>query len=78
MFILLIAGYETTHTLIGQSMRLMLENDQVGSLTDIALRGGKSGKLVKEYLRITTPVMNMLAPPRVMSRCLERRSARAI
>ena len=57
--LLIIAGYETTHTLIGQSMRLMLENDQVGSLTDIALRGGKSGKLVKEYLRITTPVMNM-------------------
>lgn len=56
---LLIAGYETTHTLIGQTLRLMVERPDI----DTAIRdatakdGGKSA--TEELLRVITPAMHM-------------------
>jgi len=56
---LLIAGFETTHTLIAQTLRLMSEepaiDDQVRTTT--AVDGGRSA--VEELLRYITPAMQM-------------------
>ena len=56
---LLIAGYETTHTLVGQTLRLMIDNSEI----DAAVRastvtdGGRAA--VEELLRYITPAMQM-------------------
>jgi cytochrome P450 len=56
---LIIAGYETTHTLIGQSMRLILEDPEIARSSEEALNVGNATGLVKEFLRYVTPIMNM-------------------
>src|ERR1700757_1394386 len=56
---LLIAGYETTHTLIGQSMRLILEDKDVGRACDQAFDAGEFNAVVDEFLRYVTPAMNV-------------------
>lgn len=56
---LLIAGYETTHTLIGQSMRLILEDDDVRRACDQAFDAGEFNAVVEEFLRMVTPAMNV-------------------
>jgi cytochrome P450 len=56
---LLIAGYETTHTLIGQSMRLILENKDIRHACKQAFDAGEFNGVVDEFLRIVTPAMNV-------------------
>jgi cytochrome P450 len=56
---LLIAGYETTHTLIGQSMRLILEDNDVRRACDQAFVAGEFNVVVEEFLRLLTPAMNV-------------------
>ena len=58
--LLVMAGYETTHTLIGQSMRMVVEDPEVAAATDKAIADGNSTRLVDEFLRYTCPVMNMV------------------
>jgi cytochrome P450 len=57
--LILAAGFETTHTAIGQSMRMILENDDVRAGTDRAVKEGSSGKLADEFIRLITPAMQM-------------------
>lgn len=59
MFVMIAAGFETTHTTIGQSMRMYLEDPQVAALTDQAVAEGRTDRLVDEYLRTISPVMQM-------------------
>jgi cytochrome P450 len=56
---MLIAGYETTHTLIGQSMRLLLEDDQVRHEAVSAFDAGNFRGVNEEFLRFISPVMNV-------------------
>jgi cytochrome P450 len=56
---LLIAGYETTHTVIGQSMRLMIEDADIGSGCKKAFDAGEFNAVVDEFLRYVTPAMNV-------------------
>jgi cytochrome P450 len=56
---LLIAGYETTHTLIGQSMLLILENKDIWRACDEAFEAGEFNAVVDEFLRFVTPAMNV-------------------
>jgi cytochrome P450 len=56
---LLIAGYETTHTLIGQSMRLILEDKDIRRACDQAFDAGEFNAVVDEFLRYVTPAMNV-------------------
>jgi cytochrome P450 len=56
---LLIAGYETTHTLIGQSMRLIVEDDDVRRACARAFDAGEFNAVVEEFLRVVTPAMNV-------------------
>ncbi|SNQ45301.1 conserved hypothetical protein [Frankia canadensis] len=56
---LLTAGFETTHTLIGQSMRLILENPDIEAQAYAAARAGDTVGLVEEFLRYVTPAMHM-------------------
>jgi cholest-4-en-3-one 26-monooxygenase len=56
---LLIAGFETTHTLIAQTLRLMSEEPAIDGevRTTTAVDGGRSA--VEELLRYITPAMQM-------------------
>jgi cytochrome P450 len=56
---LLIAGYETTHTLIGQSTRLLIEDAAARELTQRAIAASKQREVVDELLRLVTPAMNI-------------------
>jgi cytochrome P450 len=56
---LLIAGYETTHTLIGQSMRLILEDNDIRHSCDQAFDNDEFNAVVEEFLRLVTPAMNV-------------------
>jgi len=56
---LLIAGYETTHTLIGQSMLLMLEDEDIRRTCDAVFDAGEFNAVVDEFLRYVTPAMNV-------------------
>ena len=56
---LVIAGFETTHTLIGQSLRLILENPDIESQARAAVAAGNTRELVEEFLRYVTPAMHM-------------------
>jgi cytochrome P450 len=56
---LLIAGYETTHTLIGQSMRLILEDQDIRGACGQAFNAGEFNAVVDEFLRYVTPAMNV-------------------
>ncbi|OUS81307.1 cytochrome P450 [Rhodococcus sp. NCIMB 12038] len=59
MFVMIAAGFETTHTTIGQSMRMYLENPEVAALTDKAVAEGQTERAVDEYLRVISPVIQM-------------------
>src|SRR2546426_1532540 len=56
---LLIAGFETTHTLIGQSFRLMLEDPEIAAQGREAMAAEHGRELVDEFLRYVTPAMHM-------------------
>jgi cytochrome P450 len=53
------AGFETTHTLIGQSMRMILEDAQVSERTSRGIEELGPDKVVEELLRVITPAMHM-------------------
>jgi len=57
--LIMTAGFETTHTAIGQSMRMILENEDIRAATDRAVDEGLSGKLADEFIRFITPAMQM-------------------
>jgi cytochrome P450 len=57
--LILAAGFETTHTAIGQSMRMVLENEDIRAATDRAVDEGLSGKVAEEFVRLITPAMQM-------------------
>ncbi len=59
MVLLVVAGFETTHTAIAQSLRMMAEDAEVARLTDQALAEGRVDAVVEEFLRLVTPAMNM-------------------
>jgi cytochrome P450 len=53
------AGFETTHTLIGQSMRMILEDPEIEATVLKAIPEVGADKVVDEFLRFITPAMNM-------------------
>jgi cytochrome P450 len=53
------AGFETTHTLIAQSMRFLLENPDEAEKAFRAIAEVGVGKVVDELLRMITPAMFM-------------------
>jgi cytochrome P450 len=55
--LLINAGFETTHTLIGQSMRLMLEDPDIEEQTHRAIREIGPDRVVNEFLRYISPPM---------------------
>jgi cholest-4-en-3-one 26-monooxygenase len=59
MFVMIAAGYETTHTAISQSMRMYLEDPDVRELTDRAITEGRTERAVDEFLRLISPPMEM-------------------
>ncbi|MWA04841.1 cytochrome P450 [Actinomadura sp. LD22] len=54
------AGFETTHTTIGRSMWLMLEDPEIERKTWAALDEVGSGPVVDEFLRYISPVIAFL------------------
>lgn len=66
--VLLLAGFETTHTAMAQAMRMIVEDEAIARMTDEAVAGGKTDALGDEFLRFITPAMNM---GRVATRDLE-------
>ncbi|ONH22898.1 hypothetical protein BL253_34430 [Pseudofrankia asymbiotica] len=62
---LLIAGFETTHTLIGQSLRLMIEDPEIDEQVRTAVATVGSQRPVEEFLRYVTPAMQMARVARV-------------
>ncbi|SEB59515.1 cytochrome P450 [Streptomyces melanosporofaciens] len=59
MFVMIAAGFETTHTTIGQSMRMYLEDPEIAAITDKAVEEGRTGRVVDEYIRLISPVYQM-------------------
>jgi len=59
MMLMMGAGFETTHTAIGQSMRMYLEDTEVRESTDRALEEGIVDRAVDEYVRLISPPMEM-------------------
>jgi cholest-4-en-3-one 26-monooxygenase len=55
---LILAGFETTHTLIAQSLTLIAQDDDVRRQVDETPIGGFT-PVVEEMLRISSPVMHM-------------------
>jgi cholest-4-en-3-one 26-monooxygenase len=58
IFALMLAGFETTHTLIAQSLLLMATNNDVMEQV-YAARPEASRDLIEEFLRVVSPVRNM-------------------
>jgi cholest-4-en-3-one 26-monooxygenase len=56
---LLVAGFETTHTMIAQSLRLLLEEPDIAAQARTAYENNQIRELGEEFLRYTTPAMHM-------------------
>jgi cholest-4-en-3-one 26-monooxygenase len=56
---LLVAGFETTHTTIAQSLRLLLEDPEIAAQARTAYENNQIRELGEEFLRYTTPAMHM-------------------
>jgi cholest-4-en-3-one 26-monooxygenase len=54
--LLTLAGFETTHTLLGQAMRLMLEDPRADAVIRETCAAGNVSDAVEELLRFVTPV----------------------
>ncbi|MFC8435306.1 cytochrome P450 [Streptomyces sp. NPDC057253] len=54
---LFVAGFETTHTALGQIVRLLLEDSGIREQARTAVAEGRSAELVEEFLRYVTPAM---------------------
>jgi cytochrome P450 len=59
MFLMMVAGFETTHTAIGHSMRLYLTDQVVADRTDRAIAEGRTNRAMDEFLRLISPPMQM-------------------
>jgi cytochrome P450 len=59
MILMMGAGFETTHTAIGQSMRLYLEDAETRAAMDRALNEGMVDRAVDEFIRLASPPMQM-------------------
>ncbi|WP_454627378.1 cytochrome P450 [Bradyrhizobium cenepequi] len=59
MFLMMTAGFETTHTAIGHSMRLYLTDQVVADRTDRAIGEGRTNRAMDEFLRLISPPMQM-------------------
>jgi cholest-4-en-3-one 26-monooxygenase len=59
MFLMMAAGFETTHTAIGQSMRLYAEDPVVRDKVKRAVGEGLVNRVVDEFLRLISPPMEM-------------------
>jgi cytochrome P450 len=55
---LMIAGFETTHTVIGQSMRMMVEDPDIKQAFDDGMADGRVDELIEEFLRYIAPAMH--------------------
>ena len=56
---LIVAGYDTTHTLLGQSARILLEDPAAAEVAADALARGMQREVVEEMLRLITPAMSV-------------------
>jgi cytochrome P450 len=56
---LLVGGFESTATLIAQSLRLLLEDPEIAAQARIAYEHNQIRELVDEFLRYITPVQHM-------------------
>jgi cholest-4-en-3-one 26-monooxygenase len=56
---LLVAGFETTHTMIAQTLRLLLEDPEIAAQARKAYENNQIRELGEEFLRYTTPAMHM-------------------
>jgi cholest-4-en-3-one 26-monooxygenase len=56
---LLVAGFETTHTMIAQSLRLLLEEPDIAAQARTAYENNQIRELGEEFLRFTAPAMHM-------------------
>jgi cytochrome P450 len=59
MILMMGAGFETTHTAIGQSMRLYLEDPETREAMDRAMQEGMTDRAVDEFIRLSSPPMQM-------------------
>ncbi|MET0887408.1 MAG: cytochrome P450 [Mycetocola sp.] len=59
MSLMMAAGFETTHTAIGQSMRMYLEDPAVRIATNRALAENNTARMADEYIRVISPVIQM-------------------
>jgi len=59
MMLMMSAGFETTHTAIGQAMRMYLENSDVQEKVDRAIAHGEGELVAKEFIRMISPAMQM-------------------
>jgi cholest-4-en-3-one 26-monooxygenase len=57
---LLAAGFQGTHTLIAQSLLLLLEDPEIAAQARIAYENNQIRELVEEFLRYITPVHHMV------------------
>jgi cytochrome P450 len=57
--LLLVAGFETTHTAIAQSMRMIVESPEIAQTVTQTVATGGLNPLIEEFLRYITPAMNM-------------------
>lgn len=59
IMLLLAAGFETTHTLMAQTVRMLLEDEDVDAGARAAVGRGGVNPLTEEFLRMISPPMNM-------------------
>jgi cytochrome P450 len=59
IMLLLAAGFETTHTLMAQTVRMLLEDEHVDADARAAVGKGGVNPLTEEFLRMISPPMNM-------------------
>ncbi|MHB8664718.1 MAG: cytochrome P450 [Acidimicrobiales bacterium] len=59
IMLLLAAGFETTHTLMSQMVRMILEDQQIEAGARAAVANGGVKPLTEEFLRMISPPMNM-------------------
>jgi cholest-4-en-3-one 26-monooxygenase len=59
LYLLFVAGFETTHTLMAQAMRMMIEDPAIDATVRAYVRAGHTSAVVDEFLRMTSPVMQM-------------------
>jgi cholest-4-en-3-one 26-monooxygenase len=59
IMLLLAAGFETTHTLMAQTVRMLLEDEDIDASARAAVAHGGVKALGEEFLRMVSPAMNM-------------------